>query len=103
MAGKDALEEDIAAWGLPVDISDLKSEDAFEGLWDRYVPALDAFLAVSSQWVRDAMGHFTGLNYAGVEPGLRMAGIEISPDVFAELREIEAGARARLNQGTSGD
>lgn len=44
------------------------------------------------------MGGFIGLDYPGVEAAARMAGIEVTPEIFADLRLMEAeavGAMAR--------
>ncbi len=38
------------------------------------------------------MGGAVGLDYAGVDAGLRRAGIELSPAAWADLQVIEAGA-----------
>lgn len=54
-----------------------------------------AFLAVQTQWQRVATmkGLFaTGLDYAGVEAGLRLAGITVTPEVWAQVQQIETGA-----------
>lgn len=39
----------------------------------------------------------TGLDYAGVRVGLDAAGIEVTPDLWADLRAVEIGAMAELN------
>lgn len=50
--------------------------------------AARAFFAVATQWREGG----TGLDYAGVEAGLRMEGIVLTPDDWRGLRAIEAGA-----------
>ena len=39
-----------------------------------------------------------GLDYAGAEAGLRLAGIEADPVLWGEIRQIEAGAVAAMNE-----
>lgn len=61
-----------------------------------------AFVAVSTQWRPPVFGpagnaYWQGLDYAGVEAGLRLAGISPTPDIFAGLRLMEGAARNQLN------
>lgn len=42
-----------------------------------------------------------GLDYAAVRAGLDLAGIEMTPGRWGELRMIELGARRALNGETS--
>ena len=51
---------------------------------------LQAFLSVQTQLDSN------GFNYAGLEAGLRMAGIECPPVLFQKLRVIEFAALAGL-------
>lgn len=71
------------------------------GIWEAHLPALAAFLAVDGQWRTISRGiagtHWLGLDYTAVETGLRLAEITVSPEVWAELRDIEAGATKELN------
>lgn len=64
--------------------------------------AVEAFLAVQTQWRMMAIGMggvlAIGLDYDGVETGLRRAGIDVAPDRWAEIRVIEAGAVEALNE-----
>jgi hypothetical protein len=45
---------------------------------------------------------FLGLDYAACETAWRFAGLEISPDLWLEIRTIEAGAKSELN-GSAND
>lgn len=67
------------------------------------MPALKAFLTVSTQWRRIALAPgpvmTLGLDYAGVKAGLKLAGIKMKPDLWAQVQVIEQGARAALNEG----
>lgn len=38
-----------------------------------------------------------GLDYAGARAGLALAGIEAGPDLWRDIRAIEAGAVAAMN------
>jgi Phage related hypothetical protein (DUF1799) len=64
------------------------------------VAALEAFLAVASQWRIGPQGRALGLDYAGAQAGLALAGITVTPALWADLREIERGARMGLNGET---
>lgn len=68
-----------------------------DGLWPRHEAALDAFLAIAGQWRVAPSGRFLGLDYAAARAGLDLAGIEMTPDLWSEVQEIEAGARTGLN------
>lgn len=59
--------------------------------------AVDAFLAVDSQWRQSPKGRFLGLDYTAVRAGLDLAGIEVTPDLWSDVQLIEAGARRALN------
>lgn len=68
------------------------------------MPALEAFLAVQTQWSYvSGMGgaHTIGLDYAGVRAGLELAGIKLTPDQFHGLQLIELGARQAMNRRAS--
>lgn len=82
---------------LPADaFSDLQ-----DGVWPENCAAVHAFLAVSSQWRHVGMGHAvmaTGLDYCGVEAGLRMAGIATTAELLGEVQVIEFAARAAMNE-----
>lgn len=70
-----------------------------------------AFLAVSTQWrvvsigggLAPASTYWIGLDYQGVEVGLRGAGIDATPELWAGVRVMEAAARATLNGLTETD
>lgn len=63
-----------------------------------------AFLAVQTQWQRVATMKglvATGLDYTGAEAGLRLAGIAITPDVWAQVQHIETGAVSAMLEDAS--
>lgn len=70
-----------------------------------------AFLAISTQWsvvsigggLAPAQTYWIGLNYGGVEAGLRGAEIASTPQLWAGLRVMEAAAKGTLNGLTETD
>ena len=75
-----------------------------EGLWEVHLPAFLAFLAICTQW-RVVAGEtgliYLGLDYAAADAVLRRAGIETTPDLWADLQVIETGALAALREERS--
>lgn len=73
-----------------------------EGLWEEHAPALSAFLVVSGQWRTRPTGmggsRWIGLDYGAARAGFDLAGLTVSPAVWADVREIEAGALDELNR-----
>ncbi|MGD9863584.1 MAG: DUF1799 domain-containing protein [Pseudodonghicola sp.] len=71
-------------------------------IWEENAPALEAFLSVDTQWVSIPKGQsgvkWIGLHYGNARDGLAMAGIELTPETWAEVRLIEAGATEELNR-----
>lgn len=67
--------------------------------------ALNAFLAVSTQWRVTGPGdgtlRRTGLDYQGVRAGLEMAGVAMTPALWSDLQLIEAGALQADREGAS--
>jgi len=84
--------------GIPLDDID-QGPDQDLGVWDQHVEAVQAFLDVTTQFNRLAMpdGTFrvTGLNYPGAQAAWAMAGVDITPDLFAQVQMIERGALAQ--------
>lgn len=95
------MEADLAFFGLSPDA--LPSAVIDDGIWPCNLPALRAFLAVDRQWRVASVGmggvRFLGLDYAGAQAGLALAGIEMTPDLWSDVRVIEAAAVAALNGG----
>lgn len=93
----DALED---ARRMGIDLTEEDFAPAF-ALWHWHLPAWEAFVAVCSQWRTAAtMEGITvvGLDYSAARDGLAMAGIDIAPATWADLRLIEEGAVAALNR-----
>lgn len=68
------------------------------------MPALRAFVAVANQW-RVAVGMtgiiYTSLDYAAAESGLRLAGITMTPDLWSDVQQFEAGALQGMREARS--
>lgn len=98
MAPDDA-EDDARRWGL--ELVDPDGPGIEDGIWEDHVPALEAFLAVATQWrvIAGGLGgsQVIGLDYTACEAGLRLAGVEMTPGLWAEVRVIESGAIAAMN------
>lgn len=79
---------------------DLGIEDQNE-VWAKNVAAAQAFLWVSGQWRMTALAsggvYWGGLDYTAAKAGLEMAGIEITKELWADVRVIEQGAKAAKN------
>lgn len=71
-------------------------------MWPENAPAVEAFLAAATQW-RVVAGperlRVVGLDYAGARAGWDLAGIAMTPALFADVRIMEAAAIAALNEG----
>lgn len=51
------------------------------------------FLALGTQWkVAGMTGVALGLDYAAIEPTARMLGMDMTPQIFVDLREMEREA-----------
>lgn len=90
---------DADHWGIDPDL--LSEGSDRDGIWSQHVPALEAFLAIDTQWrVVGVHGgiEVVGLDYAAVRDGLAMAGLDLDADTWAELQLIEAGAVAAMNE-----
>ena len=66
--------------------------------------ALHAFLHVATQWrvvgSGDGTLRRTGLDYQGARAGLDLAGVPVTPDLWSDIKLIEAGAiAAGLEEG----
>jgi len=100
-AAREDLDEDCRVLGLDAASLPAPLEDEGDGVWPRNAAAVRAFLAVARQWrtVASGMGgaRFLGLDYAAAKAGLDLAGIEVGPELWAEVRVIEAAAAAALN------
>lgn len=95
---EDELEADARFFGIPVAL--VRRADDQDGVWPEHLPALERFLAVQTQWCVEVgmRGAFwLGLDYGACESGLRLAGFAPDPELWAEVRLIEDGAKQELN------
>lgn len=99
-AANKELDEDAAFWGLDLSADALVADNE-KGIWREHWPALQAYLAISTQWrmVADfnTGPRAIGLDYAAAEVGLKFAGIEMTPDLWSDVKLIEIGARSAMN------
>ncbi len=84
---------------------DLTPPDEEEGLWPEHEPAWRAWCAVCGQWRTEALSTMTtarviwiGLDYSAARAALDLAGMEMTPALWAEVRAIEQGAVKELNK-----
>lgn len=96
----DEDKTDCKLLGIPLD-GITPDNDRELGVWASNVDAVQAFLDVTTQFTRLAMpdGTFrvTGLNYPGAQAAWQMAGVDVTPDLFAQVQMIERGALAEWN------
>ncbi len=57
-------------------------------VWPENWDAVQAFLAVQTQWATGFSGP-TGLDYSRVRAGWELAGIAVTPELFHQLRIME--------------
>lgn len=87
---------DLSAAGADPELLDVlrdaaDEEDAVFEVHDDCWDAMLAFLAINTQ-VRTDQGVAIGFDYQGVRAGLGMAGIDVTPSLFADLQIIERAA-----------
>lgn len=66
--------------------------------------AAGLYVTAQTQWRRHPSGLVAGFDYPGVEAAARMAGIEMTSELFAQLRLLEThtikiAAETRQNDG----
>lgn len=68
-------------------------------VWAENWEVMEFFMNLATQWNHGFNGP-TGLNYAAIEPTMRLLGIEVenSRDFFLALRELERGALLQLSE-----
>jgi hypothetical protein len=80
----------------------LQDQDDEAGLWEINLTALETFAAIGSQWRVAASGegrlHYLGLDYTAAAAGLGLAGMKVTPGLWSDVQEIEAGALDALNR-----
>lgn len=98
----DEFARDLDFWGLPREAAG--DPDGGE-IWSEHLVAWHAWCAVSGQWrVVPVVGFessrmiWQGLDYSAARAGFELAGIKMTPDLWDEVRTIEAGAAEELNR-----
>ena len=95
----DELAADDLLWGIDPALS---APPEPEAIWAQNVDALLAFLSVSHQWrcqIRSTDEiRWLSLDYSACDAGFRLAGVEMTPALWADVCVIEAGARTELNK-----
>lgn len=98
----DRVRADAARMGLalPPDPEPPAAE-----IWEEHIPAWRAWCAVSGQMRTETLSTmesarivWLGLDYGSASKGLDLAGIEISPETWDDVRTIEAAAVEELNR-----
>lgn len=102
---EDDAVSDARAWGLELDAESVAmiNGEPLE-VWAWHEEALTAFLAVQNQWrmaVGPAGSFPVGLDLQAAEAGFRLAGINMTPALWAEVQMIEAGAMSVMRKGMS--
>ena len=97
--GNDQSTADLESYGAPAEVIAAHRARQQQKMVVFILPknwaAVQAFLLVQTQLDNN------GFDYAGVESGLRMAGLEITPDLFGKLQimELEVLAAMAEQQG----
>ena len=105
-ADSAALQDDLAAWGLPPDAFEgLETEEAHCEIWEENWDTLMVFLACQTQWKKEipAMSGqilWHGLEYPAVEVVLRLKGFKgkMAMEIFEGIQVMEAAALPILNK-----
>uniref|UniRef100_UPI00345BF9D0 DUF1799 domain-containing protein n=1 Tax=Roseovarius sp. BRH_c41 TaxID=1629709 RepID=UPI00345BF9D0 len=97
-------DDEAAFWGIdPGQLTrDPSGSGTGTGIWPQNVPVVRAFLAVCNQWRTVSAGlagfRVVGLDYTAARAGLRMSGIRITPQLWAEVQVIESAAVAAMRE-----
>lgn len=85
---------------LGVRVSDDYARSQRLELWDEHLEAWELFLAVQTQWrIIAGLGgaRYQGIDYTALESVMRMRGVADQGSRLDEVRHIEAGALAEMN------
>jgi hypothetical protein len=92
LAKLKAPPEVIAAWTA----QDRESVEAIEILPECW-PAVELFVACSTQWRVGGMGVPIGLDYAGVRAAMALSRVRPSRELFEDVRVMERAALQELS------
>ncbi|MBS3980839.1 MAG: DUF1799 domain-containing protein [Rhodobacteraceae bacterium] len=90
-------------WGIALPTGWDEDDDADDGVWPENEGAVHAFLEICSQF--RTVAHFdgslqrTGLDYPSAEVGLRLAGVDVTPELWNAIRVIEWGVLTAHRDG----
>lgn len=85
-------------WGFPEELIEVElgaaEQDSDEplGIWPENEAPVRLFLMSATQWRLGPMGFPTGLDYPAVEAAARLGAIGVTPEIFEDLRVMEAEA-----------
>lgn len=86
-----ASEDQISQW-----LSQQQKQNSEFAVRPENWPAVELFLVAATQWRLSANGSPYGLDYQGVELAARWAKVQITPELFADLRIMEQAAIAKF-------
>jgi hypothetical protein len=103
--GEDESAADLAAFGIPPEQAQAwtgRRDDHFQ-VWPENARAVRCFLALETQWRYLVGAHAAvaqGLDYAAVEPALRMMGVKRADQaaLFSDLRMMERSALEAMSE-----
>ncbi len=98
---QDDAQADAAVLGIDLEKHFGSDEVAEEALWVWHIAAVEAFLAVSSQWRTVSVHNRVvpqALDYTAAQAGLQMSGLSIDAATWSEVRTIEQGAMAEFRR-----
>lgn len=103
----DEALADARALGLPAEaLADIEAalaqEGGFAGIWPEHELAVAAFVTAGTQWRTMSAGLagalWIGLDYSAARDAWAMAGMDVTPQIFGQVRMIEHGALGALNE-----
>jgi hypothetical protein len=96
--GEDEVAADLAALGAPAEVIEAERAAPAEvvEVWEESREPWLLWVDVQTQWRSGWEGMITGLDYAGVMAVCRWKRIKTTPDLFADLRVMEAATLEAL-------
>lgn len=78
-------------------------DQSTDGVWDRHVPAVEAFLEVATQFsvllAPNGRKLLSGLDYSRARAGWELLGVKVSAEMFSQIQIIERAALDAFNRG----
>lgn len=94
------MAESLAALGAPREVLEAWQPQPSEPLailpdaW----PAVRLFIALGTQWRWGPEGRPVGLDYGAIRPAAELSGITPTPELFDDLRVMEAAALEAMGE-----